>query len=397
MADRTASTGSAVWRSPPRPRGSNSSSVALCWRPRPACRPGRSTPSRWWRMRRSWWTPSAVWAACATPTTARPMLVSSPRHSNVAPPAPAPSSSTTLPSPPSRRHVTGYGRSAPTMRGPRRTTWRSAVASGDRRWLLLSASSYPWCQWLIPMCSRLGPPTTSTAPFVRWPEHHVYARDHGDCLGLGTCDHVPLPIAIDHLGIDAERPWPAELFDPAVDRALELLPASQRFAVDKRRNGLFSMTPDNPAVARPNRRRRGVVVGRSPVGHPRRRRGPRSGRADDQHARQHRWPRDPATRPVRRPAAGRAHRSCSTHVPRHLRHGLTYQGSAAERRAHCSTAACRASSTSGWRVSRITVSTRAAFHASKRSTMRSSGPTSATSSISASGTALAASSLWPSR
>ncbi|KAF3346907.1 hypothetical protein VdG2_04649 [Verticillium dahliae VDG2] len=29
-------------------------------------------------------------------------------------------------------------------------------------------------------------------PFVRWPEHHVYARDHGDRYGLGTYDHQPL-------------------------------------------------------------------------------------------------------------------------------------------------------------------------------------------------------------
>jgi glycine/D-amino acid oxidase-like deaminating enzyme len=30
-------------------------------------------------------------------------------------------------------------------------------------------------------------------PFVRWPERHVYARDHGDCDGFGSYDHVPVP------------------------------------------------------------------------------------------------------------------------------------------------------------------------------------------------------------
>jgi glycine/D-amino acid oxidase-like deaminating enzyme len=30
-------------------------------------------------------------------------------------------------------------------------------------------------------------------PFVRWPERHVYASDHGDCDGFGTYDHEPVP------------------------------------------------------------------------------------------------------------------------------------------------------------------------------------------------------------
>ena len=30
-------------------------------------------------------------------------------------------------------------------------------------------------------------------PFVRWPEEHIYARDHGDHDGFGSYTHVPLP------------------------------------------------------------------------------------------------------------------------------------------------------------------------------------------------------------
>jgi glycine/D-amino acid oxidase-like deaminating enzyme len=30
-------------------------------------------------------------------------------------------------------------------------------------------------------------------PFVRWPEDHIYARDHGDHDGFGSYAHVPLP------------------------------------------------------------------------------------------------------------------------------------------------------------------------------------------------------------
>jgi glycine/D-amino acid oxidase-like deaminating enzyme len=78
---------------------------------------------------------------------------------------------------------------------------------------------------------------------VRWPEHHVYARDHGDQLGLGTYDHVPVPVAVDGVG-SAERPWSA-VFDDAVQRALALLPPASRFKVDLRLNGVFATTADN--------------------------------------------------------------------------------------------------------------------------------------------------------
>jgi len=90
------------------------------------------------------------------------------------------------------------------------------------------------------------------SPFVRWPEHHVYARDHGDRLGLGTYDHVPQPVAVDQLGDGAEQPWPAEVFDPAVARALALLPAGHRFTPEHRLNGVFSMTADNLPLLGPS-------------------------------------------------------------------------------------------------------------------------------------------------
>lgn len=82
-------------------------------------------------------------------------------------------------------------------------------------------------------------------PFVRWPEHHVYARAHGPRLGLGTYDHQPRPVPIDELGHTAEQRWPGALFDDAVARAMALLPPVHRFTPEKRLNGVFAMTPDN--------------------------------------------------------------------------------------------------------------------------------------------------------
>jgi glycine/D-amino acid oxidase-like deaminating enzyme len=86
-------------------------------------------------------------------------------------------------------------------------------------------------------------PAASRSPFVRWPEHHVYACDHRDRLGLGTYDHLPVPVAVD--GVEsAEQPW-SEPSEGTVQRALALLPPASRFKVDTRLNGVYAMTADN--------------------------------------------------------------------------------------------------------------------------------------------------------
>lgn len=81
-------------------------------------------------------------------------------------------------------------------------------------------------------------------PFVRWPEHHVYARVHGHRLGIGSYDHAPVPI--DQPGLDggAGLMW-TEDFDPVIEKAQQLLRAPARFEPDRRINGVFAMTPDN--------------------------------------------------------------------------------------------------------------------------------------------------------
>ncbi len=88
-------------------------------------------------------------------------------------------------------------------------------------------------------------PDLRSGSFVRWPEHHVYARVHSDRLGLGTYDHVPLAVTQDELRQGAELPWPADRFDQAITTAEELLPAGSRFEPSARMNAVFAMTPDN--------------------------------------------------------------------------------------------------------------------------------------------------------
>jgi len=129
--------------------------------------------------------------------------------------------------------------------------WGPAVAALAGHVLPLTPVAHPYLYGPlhdVPPRSR----GTAGSPFVRWPEHHVYARDHGNRLGLGTYDHVPLPVAIDQLGDGAEQPWPAEAFDPAVARALTLLPTGQRFTPEHRLNGVFSMTADNLPLLGPS-------------------------------------------------------------------------------------------------------------------------------------------------
>lgn len=84
----------------------------------------------------------------------------------------------------------------------------------------------------------------SGGPFVRWPEHHVYARMHGDRLGIGSYDHAPVLVGQDELQQGANLVW-AHAFDRVILDAQRLLAADARFAADRRVNGVFAMTPDN--------------------------------------------------------------------------------------------------------------------------------------------------------
>jgi glycine/D-amino acid oxidase-like deaminating enzyme len=101
------------------------------------------------------------------------------------------------------------------------------------------------------------PRTGKPYPFVRWPEHHVYARDHGDHDGLGSYDHVPLELRPDHSAIGS---WPSS-FDQVLSEATSHLKNGSAFLAQGRKddsnpfeakrpfNGIFSVTPDNVPLA----------------------------------------------------------------------------------------------------------------------------------------------------
>lgn len=85
-------------------------------------------------------------------------------------------------------------------------------------------------------------------PFVRWPESHVYARDHGEHYGIGTYDHEPIrycptdETAIGH--------W-VNTFNEPLAAAIRRLPEAtgKEFETGERFNGIFSVTPDNLPLA----------------------------------------------------------------------------------------------------------------------------------------------------
>lgn len=81
-------------------------------------------------------------------------------------------------------------------------------------------------------------------PFVRWPEHHVYARVHGDRLGIGSYDHAPVLVEQADLAGGAGLRWRDD-FDGVIDAAQQLLVPGARSAAAERVNGVFAMTPDN--------------------------------------------------------------------------------------------------------------------------------------------------------
>ncbi|KAK7419645.1 hypothetical protein QQX98_003236 [Neonectria punicea] len=95
---------------------------------------------------------------------------------------------------------------------------------------------------------RTRQPNSSKLPFVRWPEHHVYARDHGDRYGMGTYDHRP--IHYKPTNGTAIGAWIPDFEEP-LKIAKSFLPQASRdeFESATSFNGIFSMTPDNMPLA----------------------------------------------------------------------------------------------------------------------------------------------------
>ena len=86
---------------------------------------------------------------------------------------------------------------------------------------------------------------SKTSPFLRWPESHVYARDHGERDGIGSYDHMPLPVSSDQLTPEARGPW-QDCFQGVLSQARSKLATDVKsmFKPEDAFNGRFSVTPD---------------------------------------------------------------------------------------------------------------------------------------------------------
>ncbi|KZL83937.1 sarcosine oxidase [Colletotrichum incanum] len=91
-------------------------------------------------------------------------------------------------------------------------------------------------------------PLPRKLPFIRWPEHHVYARDHGDRYGIGSYNHQP--VGCKSKNGTAIGSW-IKGFEQTLQSATELLPptAGEEFDQGASFSGIFSMTPDNMPLA----------------------------------------------------------------------------------------------------------------------------------------------------
>ncbi|KAL0937079.1 Dimethylglycine oxidase (FAD dependent oxidoreductase) [Colletotrichum truncatum] len=96
-------------------------------------------------------------------------------------------------------------------------------------------------------------------PFVRWPEYHTYARDHGGRYGLGSYDHAPTGCKPQNGTAIGE--WIAD-FNTPLKSAIDLLPeaTAEEFSNGESFNGIFSMTPDNMPLAGPVRSIEGLYM-----------------------------------------------------------------------------------------------------------------------------------------
>ncbi|KAG4431964.1 hypothetical protein IFR05_012560 [Cadophora sp. M221] len=95
-------------------------------------------------------------------------------------------------------------------------------------------------------------------PFIRWPEKHIYARDHGDVDGFGTYHHEP----------SAAAPGQSAMFNRVSENAIHEYALSVFSNPEQRQsktpykgfNAMFSVTPDSMPFAGAVQRIPGLYV-----------------------------------------------------------------------------------------------------------------------------------------
>ncbi|MFF4197308.1 FAD-dependent oxidoreductase [Nonomuraea sp. NPDC001831] len=106
---------------------------------------------------------------------------------------------------------------------------------------------------LLPLAhqyAKSGPlPPQPEGPILRHQDRDLYARQHGDRIGIGSYAHRPMPVAQHEIGpkgttMPSVQAFTEEDFDPAWRDAAELLPALAGSKYEDGINGVFSFTAD---------------------------------------------------------------------------------------------------------------------------------------------------------
>ncbi|MFI9592999.1 FAD-dependent oxidoreductase [Nonomuraea sp. NPDC052265] len=106
---------------------------------------------------------------------------------------------------------------------------------------------------LLPLAhqyAKSGPlPPQPEGPILRHQDRDLYARQHGDRIGIGSYAHRPMPVAQHEIGpkgtiMPSVQSFTVEDFDPAWRDAADLLPALAESKYEDGINGVFSFTAD---------------------------------------------------------------------------------------------------------------------------------------------------------
>ncbi|MEU1728061.1 FAD-dependent oxidoreductase [Nonomuraea sp. NPDC005692] len=106
---------------------------------------------------------------------------------------------------------------------------------------------------LLPLAhqyAKSGPlPPQPEGPILRHQDRDLYARQHGDRIGIGSYAHRPMPVAQHEIGpkgttMPSVQSFTEEDFEPAWRDAAELLPALAGSKYEDGINGVFSFTAD---------------------------------------------------------------------------------------------------------------------------------------------------------
>jgi glycine cleavage system aminomethyltransferase T/glycine/D-amino acid oxidase-like deaminating enzyme len=119
--------------------------------------------------------------------------------------------------------------------------------------LLPLAHQFVWTGQVPDLVGRNDEIGEASLPILRHQDQDLYYRERGDCLGIGSYAHRPMPVDLRELpqgdgvresSMPSMLPFTDEDFAPAWEQSQLLLPSLRSSKIDSGFNGVFSFTPD---------------------------------------------------------------------------------------------------------------------------------------------------------